>query len=108
MTNYKLRIRVANIRGRCPIYKIGDEIVVDEPAIAHSDGRRICIHALGSMLSMLVPLCRGVNFDSLGLSKKGEETGYVHCLDPGPPYTEGGTVLFEIKRERKHSDGSAQ
>jgi len=108
LTSYKLRIRVANIRGRCPIYKIGDEIVVDEPGVACSDGRCICIHALGSMLSMLVPLCRGVNFAGLGLSKKGEETGYVQCLDPGPPYTEGGTVLFEIRRERKQSDRSAQ
>jgi len=108
LTSYKVRVSVASITGRCPIYDVGDEIIVDEPTISRSDGGRMCIHALGSMLTMLVPLCRGVNFDELGLSKKGEEIGYVQCLDPGPPRTVGGTVLFEIRRERRHPDVSDQ
>jgi len=29
----------------------------------------------------------------------GKEKGYIRCLDSGKPYTEGGTVIFEIKRE---------
>jgi hypothetical protein len=52
------------------------------------------------MLSMIVPLSHGISFKQLGLSKEDDEKGYVQCLDPGKPYTNGGTVLFEIKRER--------
>jgi len=52
------------------------------------------------MLSMIVPLSRGINFKQLGLTTEEGEKGYVQCLDPGKPYTDGGTVLFEIKRER--------
>jgi len=29
----------------------------------------------------------------------GYTVGYVQCLDPGEPYTAGGTVVFEIRRE---------
>jgi hypothetical protein len=51
------------------------------------------------MLSELVPLARGASFKDLGLAVKEGNVGYVQCLDPGPPYTAGGTVIFEIKRE---------
>jgi len=52
------------------------------------------------MLSMIVPLNRGISFKQLGLATEEGEKGYIQCLDPGKPYTDGGTVLFEIKRER--------
>jgi hypothetical protein len=44
-------------------------------------------------------LGRGVSFKELGLAKEEGDVGYVQCLDPGPPYTPGGTVIFEIRRE---------
>jgi hypothetical protein len=31
---------------------------------------------------------------------KEKNLGYVQCPDPGEPYTCGGTVLFELRRER--------
>ncbi|MEM3760551.1 MAG: TIGR04076 family protein, partial [Candidatus Bathyarchaeia archaeon] len=77
-----------------------DKIVVESPKIIVEETDNMCVHALGCMLSMLVPLSRGVSFKNLGLAKKEGETGYVQCLDPGKPYTDGGTVLFEIRRER--------
>ena len=49
---------------------------------------------------MIAPLSHGISFKELGLAKKEDETGYVQCLDPRKPYTDGGTVLFEIKREK--------
>jgi hypothetical protein len=52
------------------------------------------------MLSMVVALGRGVGFKELGLAEKEGDVGYVQCLDPGPPYTPGGTVIFEIRREK--------
>jgi hypothetical protein len=31
----------------------------------------------------------------LGLTKEDDQdNAYIQCLDPGPPYTEGGTVIF--------------
>jgi hypothetical protein len=52
------------------------------------------------MLSMIAPLSHGISFRQLGLSKNDGEKGYIQCLDPGKPYTNGGTVIFEIRRER--------
>ncbi|MEM3464775.1 MAG: TIGR04076 family protein [Candidatus Bathyarchaeia archaeon] len=97
---YRLVITVKEIRGICPVFKVGDKIVVESPKIIVEETDNICVHAFGCMLSMLVPLSRGISFKSLGLAREEGETGYVQCLDPGKPYTNGGTVLFEIRREK--------
>ncbi|RJS79632.1 TIGR04076 family protein [Candidatus Bathyarchaeota archaeon] len=97
---YRLLITVKEIRGTCPVFKVGDRITIESPRIIVEKTDNLCIHALGSMLTMIVPLSRGVSFKSLGLTRKDEEKGYVQCLDPGKPYTDGGTVLFEIRREK--------
>lgn len=96
---HKLILTVKEIRGKCPVHKLGDRIVVDSPEIVTAETDALCIHALGSMLSMLVPLAWGVSFKELGLSVKEGNVSYIQCLDPGPPYTLGGTVIFEVKRE---------
>jgi len=95
----RLVLTVKEIRGRCPVHKLGDRITVESPRIDVAKTDALCLHALGSMLSMLVPLARGVSFTDLGLAVDGGNVGYVQCLDPGPPYTLGGTVVFEIRRE---------
>ena len=95
----RIVLAVKEIRGKCPVFKVGDRIVFDEPKIVLKETDALCIHALGSMLSMLVALSRGTSFRELGLAKKEENVGYIQCLDPGPPYTFGGTVVFEIRRE---------
>lgn len=96
---YRLVITVKEIRGKCPVFKVEDRIVIDVPEIAPKEADALCIHALGSMLPMIVALSKGVSFKELGLAKEDGEVGYVQCLDPGPPYTPGGTVIFEIERE---------
>jgi len=98
--NYRLIITVKEIRGNCPVFKIGNKIVIDSPKIAVEKTDNLCIHALGCMLSVIVPLSHGMDFKRLGLAKEEGEKGYIQCLDPGKPYTDGGTVLFEIKRQR--------
>lgn len=97
---YRLIITVKEIRGNCPVFKVGERIVIESPKIVVDKTDNLCIHALGCMLSMIVPLSHGISFKHLGLVKEEGEKGYVQCLDPGKPYTDGGTVLFEIKRER--------
>lgn len=96
---HRLVLTVKEIRGHCPLHKVGDRIIVETPIIDVKKTDALCIHALGSMLSMLVPLARGISFKDLGLAAKEGNIGYVQCLDPGPPYTAGGTVIFEIRRE---------
>jgi len=96
---FRLVITVKEIRGRCPVFDVGDKIVVEEPRIIPEKTDALCVHALGSMLSMIIALSRGVGFKELGLTKKDDDVGYVQCLDPGSPYTTGGTVVFEVKRE---------
>jgi uncharacterized repeat protein (TIGR04076 family) len=97
---YRLIITVNAISGNCPVFKVGDKIVIESPKIIVRETNNFCIHAFGCMLSMIVPLSHGVSFKQLGLAKEEGEKGYIQCLDPGKPYTNGGTVLFEIKRER--------
>ncbi len=96
---YHLVITAKEIRGHCPVFKLGDKIVIESPSIIPERTDALCVHALGSMLSMIIALSRGISFKELGLAKEEGDVGYVQCLDPGPPYTLGGTVLFEIRRE---------
>ena len=97
---HRLIITVKEIRGKCPVFKVGDRIVIEGPNIVPEKTDALCVHALGSILSMVIDLGRGVGFKELGLAKEEGEVGYVQCLDPGPPYTRGGTVVFEIRREK--------
>jgi len=97
---YRLILTVKEIRGNCPVFEVGERIVIESPRIVVDKTNNLCIHALGCILSMVVPLSRGISFKQLGLAKEEGEKGYMQCLDPGKPYTDGGTVLFEIKRER--------
>ena len=96
---YRLVITAKEIRGHCPVFKLGDKIVIESPDIIPEKTDALCIHALGSMLSMIIALSRGISFKELGLAKEEGDDGYIQCLDPGPPHTPGGTVLFEIRRE---------
>lgn len=96
---YRLVVKVKEIRGGCPVFRVGDQIVVEEPRVVLEETDGFCVHAFGAMLSVLIALCRGVSFKELGLARDGE-VGYVQCLDPGPPFTGGGTVVFEIRREK--------
>jgi len=97
---YGLILTVKKINGKCPVFKVGDQIVIDSPKIILDRTDNLCIHAIGSIISIVIPLSYGISFKQLGLTKEDAEKGYVQCLDPGKPYTDGGTVLFEIKRKR--------
>jgi len=97
---YRLIITAKEIRGKCPVFKIGDKIVVETPKIVLGETDAFCVHAFGSMISMITALSCGTSFKELGLATKEGNVGYVQCLDPGTPYTKGGTVIFEIRREK--------
>ncbi len=98
-TVYRVRVCVREVRGNCAMgYKPGDCFVVERFYISEV-GKGICIHALSSMLTLLSPFLKGVSAKVLGIGEQ-DDVGYVQCPDPGKPYTCGGTVVFELRRER--------
>jgi len=92
-----LEIRVCEIRGKCPVHKVGDKIIVDGASIVLGKTNALCVHALSTLLHYVVALDEGADPVKLGLSKD-KEYAYMQCVDPGAPYTEGGTVIFECRR----------
>jgi len=49
------------------------------------------------MITLLMPFLKDVSARELGIGKK-DDVGYIQCPDPGTPYTDGGTVIFEMRR----------
>jgi len=99
MAKYRLTITVKEVRGKCPIYKVGDKIIIDKFYINTKKSKNVCIHAISALSTLLSTFLHGTSAKELGIGKK-KNIGYLQCQDPGPPYTPGGTVLFEIKRKR--------
>lgn len=95
----KVKIIVKEVKGKCALgYKPGDTFLIDKYYIPKMQNVPICLHALLGMSTLLSPFLKGVSAKDLGISDK-EDVGYVQCPDPGKPYTDGGTVVFELKRE---------
>jgi len=96
---YRVYITVKEVQGYCAIgYKPGDSFIVERYYISPNQNVKICLHALNSMLTLLMPLIKGISAKTLGIGKE-DDIGYVQCPDPGKPYTCGGTVIFELRRE---------
>jgi len=94
-----LEIIVHEIRGKCPIFKVGDRIVIDGPRIILDKTDALCIHALSVILHYATALEHGVSPVELGLTKpEDKEYAYIQCVDPGEPYTRGGTVIFKCRK----------
>jgi uncharacterized repeat protein (TIGR04076 family) len=49
-----LEIEVVEVRGRCPVHKVGDKIVVAGPKIVLEETDALCTHALSSLLHYIV------------------------------------------------------
>jgi len=97
-----LEIEVVEVRGKCPVHRVGDKIVIDGASILLDKTDALCIHALSVILHYAVALDEGADPVRLGLTKpEDRENAYVQCVDPWKPYTEGGTVIFRIKRMSK-------
>jgi uncharacterized repeat protein (TIGR04076 family) len=90
---------VHDIKGSCPVYKIGDKILIDDPRILLAKTDAICTHALSTLLHYVLILEHDWNPVKLGLSTNDEpDFAYMQCVDPGKPYTEGGTVIFKCSK----------
>lgn len=96
----KLVITVREIRGTCPVYKLGDRIVLDDGyRLNLNETDAVCMHSLASIMPYYNSLYNGVEPSKLGLANRSapDECAYVQCLDP-MHITDGGTVIFEIRR----------
>jgi len=95
----RLKIKVAEVKGTCPVYHFGDTFTIEEGYILRVvEEHGICMHALASIMPYYVALSKGVKPVTLGLAKKDDGRAYVQCLNPCD-YTGGGTVVFQIERE---------
>jgi uncharacterized repeat protein (TIGR04076 family) len=92
-----LEIRVCEIRGKCPAHKVGDRIVIDGPKVVLEQTDAVCVHSLSSLLHYVIALDENVDPRKLGLSRN-KDSAYIQCVDPGEPYTDGGTVIFKCER----------
>ena len=92
-----IRIEVIDIQGTCPVFKVGDKILINGPQIDLENTDAVCIHALPSLLHFSLALREGADPVKLGISKE-EGVAYIQCPDPGEPLTPGGTVTFKIKK----------
>ena len=94
-----LEIVVHEIKGKCPVYKIGDRLIINDPEIILKKTDALCTHALSSLLHYVIILEHNWCPMKLGLTTPEDpENAYMQCVDPGRPYTEGGTVIFKCRR----------
>ena len=94
-----LKITVHDIKGNCPVHKVGDKVIIKNPNIILEKTDALCTHALPTILHYALILEYSWCPLKLGLTKEDDqEHAYFQCLDPGQPFTNGGTVIFQVKK----------
>ena len=97
-----LEITVHEIRGRCPVHTVGDKITISDPEILVGKTDALCTHALATLLHYTTILEHQWCPVELGLTTPDDlDHAYMQCVDPGKPYTQGGTVIFKCRRLKK-------
>lgn len=99
---YSVEVEVVDVKGKCALnYKPGDRFIFEKFYVKETD-KPLCLHALNSMVTVLILMLKGFSMKKLGLSNE-ENTAYTQCPDPGEPYTNGGSVLFKLTRKTKNA-----
>ncbi len=94
---HRIVVTVREVRGNCGVDSVGDRVVVDAGQIISLDtAKRLCVFAPAGLIPLFPALSKDLPEDAW----MSVETQCVQCIDPGPEYGGGGTVLFEIKREK--------
>ena len=103
MAKHRVTYEVEEIKGKCPIYKVGDRMVLESKAFTEvinlEESDAVCMRVLDNTWSDLIYQAGG---DGL-IDYIGSGTGEcrIACSMPGEPYTPCGYVIFRINRERK-------
>ena len=96
---HALEFIVHHIKGHCPVYKKGEKITIKDPEIILNKTDALCTHALTTILHYSTILQHNWCPIDLGLTtEKDKNHAYLQCVDPGIPYTNGGTVIFRCKQ----------
>ena len=88
-----LEVEVVEIKGRCPVYQVGDRFYIREGWKLEAP-KLLCLHALTALMPYYIALSRGIPPRELGLGK--DSVAYLQCLDPHER-TGGGTVIFAVR-----------
>ncbi|MCK4663017.1 MAG: TIGR04076 family protein [Bacteroidales bacterium] len=90
-----LKIEIIEIKGNCPVYKIGDTFLLKDGYKLVSD-IPLCMHSLSS----LMPFYNVLRFNSpknIGLAGvKEKNSAFIQCPD-ACSFTRGGSVVFKIE-----------
>jgi len=74
-------------------------MVFKDPEIILHKTDAVCTHALSTILHYTTILEHNWIPLTLGLTKEDDqEHAYLQCVDPGKPYTDGGTVIFSCRK----------
>ena len=92
----RLSVRVVEIKGRCPVYQVGDSFTLENGYKLISE-TPVCMHSLGALMPFYNAL-RVSEPAQWGLAGKGDKSkAYVQCPD-AVSHTGGGTAIFEIRK----------
>lgn len=98
---YKITIEVMDIKGFCPIYKKGDQMVVEGSALNLKETDALCLKAVESWNGMTLVYAKGDD-EAVKEWEAGEGWGItLRCPEPGEPYAPHGVVFFRVKRVPK-------
>ena len=89
-------VKVTQIKGSCPTYKLGDSFTLKAGYQLVSE-TPVCMHALSALMPYYNAL-RVSEPSKWGLDgKEDKNKAYIQCPDPAE-LTGGGTVVFEITK----------
>lgn len=104
MSFNRITYEVEEIRGACPLYEIGDKIVIDTKPLETLNlekSDKVCMRAVNNMCYRLVWTAGSDELLQHTVGINGECRN--QCPNPGEPYTECGTVIFRTTRKKIES-----
>lgn len=100
-------VDIVEVEGKCPVYKVGDVMVIDEPRLVLAETDALCMRAMGPLMTHIISVAGGVDPSSaeggvlhhIANPNVPAEKGihYTQCPMPGKPYSEYGPVLFRLR-----------
>lgn len=100
--NYKVAYEVEEIRGSCPIYKIGDRAVFRSSGFTEvvdlDESDAVCMRLIDNM--WLHQVYQHGSDEVTGYLGRAAGECRCACSMPGMPYTPCGYVIFRTRRER--------
>ncbi len=83
----RLVIRVKAVKGHCPVYAVGGQIVLDGGYRFNlPETTNVCMHSLASVLPCHIALSKGIGPEQMGLAHKARKDAkaYVQWLGVRP------------------------